>query len=56
MSDIGLLASFIAGALSFVSPCILPLIPAYISYISGISVKELALQDKAPVFNGEFRV
>jgi len=50
MSDIGLLASFIAGALSFVSPCILPLIPAYISYISGISVKELALQDKAPVF------
>lgn len=34
--------SFIAGVLTFVSPCVLPLIPAYISYISGISVKRLA--------------
>lgn len=30
-----------AGALSFLSPCVLPLFPAYISYITGISVKEL---------------
>ncbi len=36
------LVSFIAGVLTFVSPCVLPLIPAYISYISGISVKRLA--------------
>jgi len=30
-----------AGALSFLSPCVLPLFPAYMSYITGISVKEL---------------
>ena len=35
------LVSLLAGVLTFVSPCVLPLIPAYLSYISGISVKEL---------------
>ena len=35
------LVSFIAGIITFVSPCVLPLIPAYISYISGLSIKEL---------------
>jgi len=50
MNNTGLFISFIAGALSFVSPCILPLIPAYISYISGISIKELTSKDKASAF------
>ena len=45
-----LFVSFTAGVLSFVSPCILPLIPAYISYISGVSVKELTSEDKTPAF------
>lgn len=35
-----------AGFLSFASPCVLPLIPAYISYISGVAVNAAA-QDKA---------
>src|SRR5690625_485851 len=30
-----------AGALSFLSPCVLPIYPAYLSYITGISVKEI---------------
>ena len=30
-----------AGALSFLSPCVLPIFPAYMSYVTGISVKEL---------------
>ena len=30
-----------AGVISFLSPCVLPLIPGYISYISGSSLKEL---------------
>ena len=30
-----------AGLISFLSPCVLPLIPGYISYISGSSVNEL---------------
>ena len=34
--------AFMAGIISFLSPCVLPLIPAYISYISGTSVKQLA--------------
>ncbi|MCD6473146.1 hypothetical protein J7K55_08615 [Candidatus Aerophobetes bacterium] len=50
MDNTGLLVSFITGALSFVSPCILPLIPVYISYISGVSIKELTSEDEAPVF------
>lgn len=37
----GVLLAIGAGALSFLSPCVLPLFPAYISYITGISVKEL---------------
>lgn len=34
-------ASFLAGILTFLSPCILPLIPPYMSYISGISIERL---------------
>lgn len=35
------IASFLAGILTFLSPCILPLILPYMSYISGISIEEL---------------
>lgn len=35
------IASFIAGLLTFVSPCVLPIIPAYISFIAGASIDEL---------------
>ncbi|HLR65138.1 MAG TPA: cytochrome c biogenesis protein CcdA [Pseudogracilibacillus sp.] len=37
----GMLLAFGAGVLSFVSPCVLPIFPAFLSYITGISVKEL---------------
>ena len=36
-----LIVAFGAGTLSFLSPCVLPLIPGYISYISGSSIDEL---------------
>lgn len=39
------LAAFLAGILTFLSPCILPLIPPYMSYISGISIEELNEQN-----------
>ena len=39
--NVTLLAAFAAGFLSFVSPCVLPLIPGYISFVSGISVEEM---------------
>ena len=38
---IELLIAFGAGLISFLSPCVLPLIPGYISYISGSSLNEL---------------
>ena len=34
--------AFLAGLISFLSPCVLPLIPGYISYISGASLKEIS--------------
>jgi len=33
--------SFLAGIVSFLSPCVLPLVPGYISLISGVSVDQL---------------
>lgn len=33
--------AFLAGLLSFVSPCVLPLLPVYLSYISGVAVERL---------------
>ncbi|MGR3572030.1 cytochrome c biogenesis CcdA family protein [Brevirhabdus sp.] len=35
LSGIGLLAAFLAGSISFLSPCVLPLVPGYVSYIAG---------------------
>ncbi len=35
------LAAFAAGVLSFISPCVLPLIPGYLSYISGLTLDEM---------------
>lgn len=35
LSGIGLLTAFTAGAVSFVSPCVLPLVPGYVSYVAG---------------------
>lgn len=37
----GLLISFTAGLLSFLSPCVLPLIPSYVTFITGMSVEEV---------------
>lgn len=35
ISGIGILAAFLAGAISFLSPCVLPLVPGYVSFIAG---------------------
>jgi cytochrome c-type biogenesis protein len=41
MENVSLLAAFFAGLLSFVSPCVLPLIPGYLSFISGVTLDEM---------------
>ena len=44
------LIAFGAGLISFLSPCVLPLIPGYISYISGQSLQEILNQKKINFF------
>jgi cytochrome c-type biogenesis protein len=43
MQDISFPLAFLAGFLSFLSPCVLPLIPSYVSFITGISFKDLTV-------------
>ncbi len=40
MADVSYVAAFIGGFLSFISPCVLPLIPGYLSFVSGLSMEE----------------
>ncbi len=40
-SKITIIGAFVAGLLSFLSPCVLPLIPSYITYITGLSFADL---------------
>jgi len=41
MGNVTLLAAFLAGVLSFISPCVLPLIPGYLSFVSGVTLEEM---------------
>ena len=47
LQEVSYFAAFLAGLLSFLSPCILPLVPGYISFITGISLEELRDEDRA---------
>ena len=40
-ATLGLLIAFSAGLLSFLSPCVLPLIPSYVTFITGMSLEEV---------------
>lgn len=42
--DVGLLGAFIGGILSFASPCVLPLIPPYLTFLAGLSLEELSVE------------
>lgn len=46
--QVTLFAAFVAGFLSFVSPCVLPLIPGYLSFVSGVSMEEMRDGTAAP--------
>jgi len=41
MFDVSFGGAFIAGLLSFLSPCILPMVPFYLSYLAGVSVNQV---------------
>jgi cytochrome c-type biogenesis protein len=40
-TQIALLTAFVAGFASFISPCVLPLVPAYLSFMSGVSIADM---------------
>jgi len=41
LENVSIATAFIAGVLSFISPCVLPLVPGYLSFISGLSLEEM---------------
>jgi cytochrome c-type biogenesis protein len=50
IANIGLLAAFLAGVISFISPCVLPLVPGYLSFVAGRSIGELQAADRRDRF------
>jgi cytochrome c-type biogenesis protein len=55
LNPLGVLVAFGAGMLSFISPCVLPLVPGYVSMVSGLSAVEMEAgrrQDLVPVLRG----
>ena len=46
MADVSIAAALVAGMLSFLSPCVLPLVPPYLVYLTGTSVEHFAAEPK----------
>ena len=44
--DIGIVPAFVAGLISFVSPCVLPLVPAYIGYLGGTAATTVGTTER----------
>ncbi len=40
-ASVGIAVAFLAGLLSFLSPCVLPLVPSYVSFVTGLGMEEL---------------
>jgi cytochrome c-type biogenesis protein len=47
-ADVSIFAALIAGLVSFLSPCVLPLVPPYLVYLAGASLERLADGESAP--------
>lgn len=47
--NVGILVAFGGGIISFLSPCVLPIVPGYLSFITGVSVAELEEGDDRPL-------
>ncbi|TAL57747.1 MAG: cytochrome C biogenesis protein, partial [Nanoarchaeota archaeon] len=47
MPEINLFIAFFAGILAFLSPCVLPLIPAFLAYLAGTTVSEAQQANEA---------
>ncbi len=47
-ADVSVFAALFAGVISFLSPCVLPLVPPYLAYLAGTSIERLADAEPAP--------
>ncbi|MGV6840648.1 MAG: cytochrome c biogenesis CcdA family protein [Planktomarina sp.] len=46
MFDVTFMGALVAGVLSFLSPCILPIVPFYLSYLAGVSMNQISADAK----------
>ena len=46
MNDVSVVIAFLAGVLGFLSPCIVPLIPGYLSFVSGLSLADMTMEER----------
>ncbi|MFY9781653.1 MAG: cytochrome c biogenesis protein CcdA [Candidatus Baltobacteraceae bacterium] len=46
-TELNVATAFLAGLVSFVSPCVLPLVPSYLSFLTGTSLEDLKTQESA---------
>jgi cytochrome c-type biogenesis protein len=51
-ATLGLALAFGAGLLSFISPCVLPLIPSYLTFVTGVGFEDLGNQRRASLVHG----
>ncbi len=56
MATVSIFIAFLAGIISFLSPCVLPLIPGYLAYLSGVSLQNAQHQRWKVFFNSVFFV
>lgn len=56
VSSISLIGALGAGLLSFLSPCVLPLVPPYLCFLAGISLDDLTHKDEARGWRPDWRV
>ena len=49
--NLGIVVAFVAGLLSFLSPCVLPLVPSYLGFITGLSLNEMSARRRVALIH-----
>ncbi|MEZ0335598.1 MAG: cytochrome c biogenesis CcdA family protein, partial [Gemmatimonadales bacterium] len=49
---LGVAVAFAAGLLSFLSPCVLPLVPSYIGFLTGMTLPEMSSRRRTALLHG----
>src|SRR3989344_6949 len=56
MNDVGIILAFIAGLVSFLSPCVVPLVPGFLAYLAGGTLAESETKRRDIFLNSVFFV